>query len=200
MIKTKVSTQKETTFCIYYRMFVLFLIFCGNLVFSQIYSSSEDVIYGSEAIYIENFQKNIDAKANEIHCKGEAIVIKSFSAKPERESLPEQGNKSLSLIKKSRLETERIIKKVEEQQKNATEKFVFFPKIPNSDSFFSHSTHHISVCNFPNPQTQSVFLSTLSSSLESRNYKTANQNFGLAFFLYGKSLHYTFSVRPPPFS
>lgn len=197
MKKTKVSKENGITFCIYCRMLVLFFFLCGNFVLSQIYSISDVVISGSDNLYVENSQKNLDVKIIEISHEDETVIKESRKTKLITQSLSKQEKRTPSFTKKSVSATKQLFKEIEDRQRHTVRKQNWLPQ--NPDSFFCVSNQNIDICVTQNYQSPILFESKSFSSSDSRNYKTTPKNFGETFFLYGKNLFYSFSVRPPPF-
>lgn len=171
-------------------MLVLFLSVCSSLLFSQIYSSPDVIVYGSENIYIEKRQETKN-KIGKVNNEAKASSVK------HKNSLSLQGKQLVHFTAESE-NAEKITKKVKEQQIKNAKKESLRSKVPSSDSFLNKSGQKFSACSVQNYPSQTPFLSKALSSLISTEYKSSSLKYGETFFLYGKSLFYSYPVRPPP--
>lgn len=191
MKKTEIFMKRRTTFCICCRVLVLFLSFCSSFLFSQIYYGPDVIVYGSENIYIERGQESKN-KINKADDEAKTAFVK------HKKSLSLQEKQSGHFTEESE-NTEKITKKVKEQQVKNAKKESLRSKVPSSDSFLNKSGQKFSACYAQNYPSHIPFLSKALSSLISAEYKSSSRKYDEAFFLYGKSLFYSYLVRPPPF-
>ncbi|QQV02423.1 MULTISPECIES: hypothetical protein [Chryseobacterium] len=190
MKKTEIFMKRRTTFCICCKMLVLFLSVCSSLLFSQIYSSPDVIVSGSENIYIERGleSKNKISKADD-EAKAAFVKHKNSLSLKEKQSVHFAGESQ---------NAEKINKKVKEQQIKNAKKESLRSKVPSSDSFLNKSGQKFSACSAQNYPPQTPFLSKALSSLISTEYQSSSLKYRETFFLYGKRLFYSYPVRPPP--
>lgn len=197
MKKTEIFMKRRTTFCICCRMLVLFLSVCSNFLFSQIYSDSDAVVYGSENIYIENVPES-KTKITDADYTAKATFVKHKNSETAYRSLFTKEKKSVHFTGESE-NAEKITKKVKEKQIENVKKESLRSKVPSSDSILNKSGQKFSACSSQNYPSQTSFLSNASSSLTFAKYKSSSLKYEEAFFLFGRNLCYSYSVRPPPY-
>lgn len=179
-------------------MLVLFLSVCSSFLFSQIYSNPDAVVYGSENIYIEREQES-KTKITDAAYTAKATSVKHKNSRTTSRSLSIKEKQSVHFIEESE-NIEKITKKVKEQQVKNVKKETLRSKFHSSDSFLNKSGQKFSVCSTQNYPSQTPFLSKTLSSLISAEYKSSSLKYEKAFFLFGRNIYYSYSVRPPPCS
>jgi len=178
-------------------MLVLFLSVCSNFLFSQIYSDSDAVVYGSENIYIENVPES-KTKITDADYTTKATFVKHKNSEIASRALFTKEKKSVHFTGESE-NAEKITKKVKEKQIENVKKESLRSKVPSSDSILNKSGQKFSACSSQNYPSQTSFLSNASSSLTFAKYKSSSLKYEEAFFLFGRNLCYSYSVRPPPY-
>lgn len=189
MKKTEIFMKRRTAFCICCRVLVLFLSVCSCFLFSQIYSDSDAVVYGSENIYIEKVpeSKNKISKADD-EAKAAIVEYKNTSSLQKKQSVRFTGESE---------NAEKITKKVKKKQVENLKQESLRSKVPSSDSFLNKSEQKFSACIPQKYPSQNPFLFNALSSLIFEEYQIKYDD---KFFLYGKILFYSYPVRPPPYN
>ncbi len=179
-------------------MLVLFLSVCSSFLFSQIYSDSDAVVYGSENIYIEKVPES-KTKIINADYTATATFVKYKNSGTASHSLFNKEKKTVHFTGESE-NTEKITKKVKEQQVKNAKKEVLRSKVPSSDFFLNKSGQKFSASNVQNYPSQTLLLSKTLSSLISTEYKSSLLKYRETFFLFGRNLCYSYPVRPPPYN